>query len=1090
MKLIVSLALVVGLACACDGQQEKPLLLQKPTVSRTRIVFAYGDELWIVGRDGGDAVRLTSDSGVKTDPKFSPDGELVAFSGQYDGNFNVFVVPSSGGQPHRLTYYPATEMVVGWTPDGKSVLFRSQRSSSSERFDRLFSVPADGGPVSPLPLPMAEEGSYSSDGSHLAYVPYWNRLANAYLPWKRYGGGLASPIWIADLSDSRVIEIPHENSTDFNPMWVGDKIYFLSDRNGPVTLFTYDTASKKVVEVIANRGLDLDSASAGPGVIAYEQFGSLHLFDPETGHERTVPIHVNADLPQVRPQFKDVSAEIIHAGISPTGVRGVFEARGEILTVPAANGDVRNLTESPGTAERDPAWSPDGRSIAYFSDESGEYALQVRDQSGRGPVKKITMGTVAFFYSPQWSPDSKKIAYVDNHLNLWYVDIDNGIPVRIDQDAYLFAENVRQMSPSWSPDSRWIVYNKLLSNLLRAVVVYSLDTGKSTSITDGSADAKSAVFDKNGKYLYFTASTDIGPLMGSWELSTFRRFPTRSVYLVLLRKEYPSPLAPDMSDEKPRNGDAADAATPSPRAQQTPLRIDFEDISRRIVPLPIAARNYTGLFAGKTGQLFLLEAGITPGAARPPSVRTVHKFDVTTGKDEVLAEGVQDFHLSDDGEKCLYRQEQHWAITPTAQPARPGQGLLNTGSMQVWVDPRAEWKQMYEDAWRIERDFFYDSHLHGLDWRTAEKKYKVYLDSLASRADLNYLFNEMFGALTVSHLIVGGGDIPRGKSLEVGLLGADFTVANGRYRFARIYNGDKWSPELHAPLAEPGIDVRAGDYLLAVNGREVTASDDVYKFFVETADKPVRLKLGSTPDDQNNREVSVTPIADEGRLRVSAWMVDNMHEVDRLSGGRLAYVYLPDTNEAGYDLFNRFYFSQLGKQGAVIDERFNGGGQIPDTIIQNLQLHVWSYHVTRDGFPLITPTPAIFGPKVLMINQFCASGGDALAWYFRHEKLGSLVGERTWGGLVGVGGSYPILIDGGQVTTPRYRFMTPDLKWDVENVGVPPDYATELDPHAWRQGQDVQLQKAVKVLMEELKSNPPTDLRPQPPAFPNYNQKQ
>jgi tricorn protease len=1089
--LTVSLVLVViGVGF---GQGEKPLLLQKPTLSRTQIAFAFAGDLWVIGRDGGEAERLTTGAGLETTPRFSPDGQMIAFTGEYEGNVDVYVVPAAGGVPRRLTYHPGSDVVMGWTPDGKQVLFRSSRNSHSGRFGRLFTMSLEGGFPAELPLPMAEEGSYSPDGSRLAYLP----IAREPFPggpqffqaWKRYRGGMTTPIWIAKLADSSIEKIPRENSNDFNPMWIDNRVYFLSDRSGPVTLFAYDTVTKRVTQVIRNDGLDIKSASAGPGAIIYEQFGSLHLFDVSTGQAKRLNVQVAGDVLSVRPRYEKAATRIVQAGLSATGARAVFEARGEIVTVPAEKGNARTLTNTPGVAERDPAWSPDGQWIAYFSDESGEYQLHLRDQSGMGEARKINLGQPpSFFYAPTWSPDSKKIAYTDKRLNLWYLDLDKGAPVKVDTNTY---ENPwRMFDPFWSPDSRWIVYTKQLKNRLGAVFVYSLEEGKSYQVTDGMSDARFASFDKGGKYIYFTTSTDAGPTTGWLDMSSFNRRVTRSAYIVVLRKDLPSPLAPESDEEKPpsdaqKPGDAA-AGGAKPAAPKEPdkVTIDVENISQRILALPIPARNYTGMVAGKAGTVYLLEAELGTTALLGPTPVTLHKFDLEKRKLDKILEGISAFELSANGEKMLYRQGERWLIAATAQPVKPGEGALRLDDIEVRVDPRAEWNQMYREAWRIQRDFVYDPGWHGLDLKAAEQKYRPYLDAIAHRADLNYLFVEMLGELTLGHLFVSGGDLPPVAPVRGGLLGADYSIENGRYRFARVYNGENWNPQLRAPLTPPGVNVQAGEYLLAVNGRELRASDNIYRFFEGTADKQVVIKVGSDPSGANSRDVTVVPVAGEAGLRNMAWIEDNRRKVDQLSGGRLAYVYLPDTAVGGYTNFNRYYFSQIHKEGAVIDERFNGGGTAADYIVDYLRRPLMNYWTTREGEDFTTPVGSIYGPKAMIINEYAGSGGDLMPWLFRRAGIGPLVGKRTWGGLVGIY-DYPPLLDGGQVTAPRVAFYNPDGQWDVENRGVAPDIEVELDPAAWRAGRDPQLEKAVETVMEMLKKNPPP--KPKKPAYPNYH---
>jgi tricorn protease len=1099
-------AILLGAATLCHAASDK-FLAQHPTLSKTQIVFSYAGDLWSVPRDGGDAIRLTTGAGNETDPVFSPNGAMVAFTGEYDGNVDAFVVPASGGVPKRLTYHPGPDSVIGWTPDGKNVLFRSTRNSYS-RFTRLFTVPVEGGFETEVDLPMADSGSFSADAKRIAYLP----INTAFATWKRYRGGQTSPIWVANLADAQIEKIPRDNSNDFNPMWIGDKIYFLSDRSGPITLFSYDLKTKKVDRLVKNEGLDIKSASAGPGAIVYEQFGGIYLFDLKAGATKKVEIRLAGDIPGMRSTYEKVNGRFVHANLSPTGVRAIFEARGEILTVPAEKGDIRNLTNTPGIAERDPSWSPDGKRIAYFSDESGEYALHIRPQSGAGPVEKFDLGKPsAFFYSPRWSPDNKKIAYTDNRLQLWYIDLDKNTPVRIDADTYDTPEH--NLNPDWSPDSKWISYTKLLKNHLRAAFVYSTEGGKSHQVTDGMSDAQFSYFDKNGKFLYFMASTNLG-LSPAWlDMSSEDHTTSRNVYLVVLSKTEASPLAPESDEEKgttdkkesgagsresgakegsqgvkesgSQEGEKkAETADKKPEAEKKPepVKIDFEGIDQRIIALPIPARNYEGMDAGKTGILFVREVVQTPGA--PPS-STEYKFDLKTRKTEKLIEGIGVFEVSRNGEKMLYKQGQNYYIAGTAAPPKPGEGMLKLDAMEIRVEPREEWKQMYREVWRIERDFFYDPGLHGVNLADYQKKYESYLENIASRADLNYLFQEMLGELSVGHMYVGGGALPDVKRLRGGLLGADYKIENGRYRFARVYNGENWNPQLTAPLTQPGINVVAGEYLLAVGGRDVRPPENVYSFFEETAGKQVVLKVGPNADGSGSREITVVPIANDQGLRNLAWIEENRRKVDKMTGGRVAYVYLPNTAGAGFTNFNRYYFAQVDKEGAIIDERFNGGGQVADYIVDHLNRPELSHWATRWGTDFTTPQQAIYGPKAMIINEYAGSGGDALPWMFRQRHTGTLVGKRTWGGLVGIFG-FPQLLDGGFVTAPNLAFWNP-LKndWEIENHGVPPDVEVEFEPAAVRAGHDPQLEKAVEIVMAELKKHPPQEHKR--PPFPNYH---
>jgi tricorn protease len=1077
---------------------DPPLILNHPAISASNVAFGYAGDLWVVARTGGEARRLTTGAGLETHPVFSPDGTQVAFAGEYDGNLDVYVVPVEGGEPKRLTYHPDPDLPVGWTPDGKAVLFRSTRSSYG-RFTRLFTVPLTGGLETELPLPMAEEASFSPDGTRLAYVPFTNTRAfpGGYIAWKRYRGGSVPFVWIANLQTSAVEKVPHVDSNDFNPMWVGSKVYFLSDRDGSTTLYAYDMNNKQVNCVLTPNGADIKSASACADGIVFDRIDGLYVFDPRTEKATRLDVKVRGDITAVRPRFEKVGKRIAKAGLSPTGTRVVLEARGEILTVPPDKGDARNLTNSPGVADRDPAWSPDGKSVAYFSDESGEYELHVKPQTGLGETRKYKLGDApSFYYAPTWSPDSKHIAYTDKRKNLWHLNLATGKSTKIDTDP--LALGGAPSAPSWSPDSAWIAYERSLRSRMSAVFLYSLATGKTQQITDGMSNVGSVVFDAGGKYLYFTASTDVGPVsFGS--MAGFNRATTSSPYLVVLSKDDPSPLLPESDEEK--DAAAKPPADAAKEKKETPkVKVDLENIDQRILALPMPNRNYTGLLAGKAGTLYLLEGEPVMMMRRglPPGV-TVQRFDLSKRKAEKVVEGVSQVTISHNGEKMLYRQgPDKWVLTSVGTPKpegalrmladatpKPGEGPLKLDDVEVKVDPRAEWEQIYRETWRIERDFLYDPNAHGLDLAAAQKKYQPYLAGLGSRHDLSLLMEEMLGELCLGHVYVAGGDAPTPPDSKAGLLGADYKVENGRYRFAKIYRGEAWNPDLRAPLLQPGAGVKEGEYLLAVNGKDLQGTDNVFRLLEGTAGKQTVIKVGPNADGKGAREVTVVPVPNERQLRNLAWVDANRKKVEALTGGQVAYIYVPDTSAEGFARFNRYFFAQTDKHAAIIDERFNGGGALADHIVDYLRQPLRNYLTGRsgEGEDMQFPGGAIHGPKVMLINERAGSGGDYLPYTFRQAKLGPLVGKRTWGGLVGIGG-YPTLIDGGSVTAPRMGIWFPNGRWDVENRGVAPDIEVEFDPQAVREGKDPQLDKAIELVLSEMKRNPPPVAKK--PAFPNY----
>jgi tricorn protease len=1113
--LLTFFALLPIFASAQAAPAPPLLLLRNPSLSQDKIAFRYADDIWTVSRMGGEAERLTSNGQVVAGPFYSPDGNWIAYSAHLNGNTDAYIIPAAGGVPRRITWHPDTSTVVGWSPDSKDLLINSM-AASYRHYRRLFRVHADGSGVpEPLPLPSGFEGSFSPDGQSLAYDPI-TRLQPA---WKRYVGGNTTPIWIVNLKTLDLVKVPRENSNDSNPVWVGDQVYFLSDRDstgknaGPVTLYRYGIATREVSQVVPNTSYDLKSFQAGPGGLVYEQFGSIHLLDTATNADKTVSIQVHGELAALAPHRVNLAPdEIQNAALSPTGARAVFEAHGEIFTVPAEKGDTHNLTQTPGVAERDPSWSPDGKTIAYFSDASGEYQLYLHDQTGFKSPTVIDLGPEpSYFYSPTWSPDSKRIAYTDKHLRLWTVDVPAGKPLLVDKEIY------GSWGPSfgavWSPDSKWIAYHRDLDNQLDAIFLYSLETRKATQVTDGMSDAISPSFDPNGKYLYFLASTDDGPSKAGIDLSSLDRAQTRAAYVVVLSKDGASPVPPQSDDEKikdearkddkkdadkkdsdkkddKKDADKKDGDKDKKDADKpVEVKVDLDKIGDRILALPIPPRNYGGITAGKTGVLYLGETapfGRSSNEDGGSGIRAIWRFTLEKRQPESVLSDLDAFTVSADGSKVLYGRKGGWTIA-SADDLKPSDNApgkpLNLGGLETVIDPRAEWRQMYHETWRIERDFLYDPHTHGLSIPRIEAKYMPYLDTLASRSEFTYLSTEMLGEITIGHMFIRGPHQPD-HGAKTGLLGADYKTENGRYRIAKIFGGQNWTPGLASPLTLPGVFVHEGEYLLAVNGRELHAADNLYEFFDGTAGKQTILRVGPTSDGKAARDVTVVPIDDEDGLRNLDWIEANRRKVGDLSGGKVAYVYMPNTGGSGYTNFNRYFYSQLDKQALVLDERYNEGGFIADYVVDVLKRFPLSGAIERDGKPMHDPVGAIFGPKVMLINQSSGSGGDAMPWYFKKAGIGKLVGTRTWGGLVGIGG-YPTLLDGGSVTAPRYAIYGLNGEWEVENHGIAPDVPVEELPKDVAAGHDRQLETGVQLVLDELKAHPVPQI-PIPP-YPNYH---
>ncbi len=1076
----LTLAILVLLAIPGFLAAQGTRLLRHPDVNGDSVVFDYAGDLWSVPRAGGRARRLTSTPGVESDPHFSPDGSQIAFTATVGGNTDVYLMPSAGGNPVRLTYHPADDRVRGWSPDGSRVIFSTVRTSApQEAYFQLWSIGVGGGLPEQLPPPRAATGSFSPDGKSLAFEELTTTFFPGWLEasfWRHYRGGRTHPISVMNLSDASVETVPWNNSNDSYPMWIGDTIYFISDRNHTANIFSFKIGSGQVTQLTNHTDFDVMNAGAGKDAVVYEQAGFIHLLDVKTGKSSQLRIDISGDLPWARPQFKKVAGMIRNAGLSPTGARAVLEARGEIFTVPAEKGDPRNLTQSSGAHDRSPAWSPDGSKIAWLSDSSGEYRLVLGEPSGLKPTREIKLPTTGFYLEPAWSPDNSKILIEDNHRNLWTIDAASGAAEKIDTDRN--PDPFRSFNPSWSPDSKWIVYSKNLPSRLRAIFLYSLVDKKAFQITDGMADSVSPAFDAGGKYLYFLSSTDFGPSTSWLEMSSLDRPVRRAVYLAVLSSADPSPFLPESDEEKPappkeektvpkeekkESPKPADGKAAKEDASKT--RIDIEGIRHRIISINIPAGNYAGLSAGPADSFFYVEMP-SPGGGGP----RLHKYQLKDRKSMPFLEGVANYSVSADGNKLLYRAGPRWGIVGTAAPAKPGDGALNVSNLEMKVDPKEEWADIYRETWRIQREYFYDSEMHGADWNAIYEKYLPLLADVGHRADLSYIIAMMGGELTVGHSYLNGsGDVPTDDPVQVGMLGADLAVENGRYRIKRIFDGENWNPGLSAPLSAPGVDVKVGDYLLEVNGREVVPPTNPYSLFEGTAGKQTVIKVSSSPSGDDPRLVTVVPVPSENALRTRAWVEDNRRMVDKLSGGKLAYVWLPNTGGAGYTYFTRYFYAQQEKQGAVIDERYNQGGMVADYIVNELDRKLMGFFALRDGEPSTSPIAGIYGPKVMLINESAGSGGDALPFMFKLRKIGPLVGTRTWGGLVGTLG-FPSTIDGGGITAPNLAFYNLQGEWDVENIGVSPDISVAYTAKEVLAGRDPQIERAVEEAMQLLKT--------------------
>lgn len=1037
-------------------------LLREPTISEDHIVFVYANDLWITDRDGGEARRLTSDEGGETNPHFSPDGSKIAFTAQYDGNTDVYVVSAEGGQPERLTWHPGNDQVTGWTPDGEEVLFVSGRKGHPTQSSTFYTVSLDGELPQKHKIPRAAAGEISDDGSHIAYQPV--SLSDA--EWRNYRGGQAKPIWVVDLESDELQTSPRANrERHINPIWLDGVVYFLSERDYTMNIWSYNPETGESEQHTFHSQFDVKNLDSGDDVIVYEQGGYLYELDPSTGEHQKIEINVKGDMTHARPRWDNASATSLdNAFLSPTGERALFQYRGEVITVPKEKGTWRNLTKSSGIANRYPVWSPDGQQVAWFSDKSGEYQLYISDQKGLEDPKKIDLPEPTFFFEPRWSPDGNYIAYTDTHFRLWYVNLETEEATHVDTDGYAHPD--RTLKPKWSPDSKWIAYSKRLPSHYHVIKVHNIENGETYQITDGMADAINPVWDESSNYIYFLASTDFGLNTGWLDMSSYDMSTTRALYMVLLDDETPSPFLPESDEEPISENDEKNKKEESTDTDNSEVIIDTEGITDRIVAADIPQKNYTGLIPGPENQVFYHE-----NIPEQPGT-TLHRYNVAERKSEPFLSPVNEATTSHDRQNLLYRSGSTWGIVSTAErPPNVGDGELDVSGIEVRVEPQKEWQQIFMDGWRFQRDFLYVDNVHGAPWQKIHDWYSPWVDHVRHRSDLSYLIDILGGEVSVGHSFNFGGDYPDLDQVSIGLLGADLEEANGHYRIKKIYSDENWNPDLHAPLAQPGIDIQEGDYILAVNGRELQAPTNPFRLFEETADRNTILIVNDKPTMEGSHEVSVIPVSNENELRTRAWVEENRRKVDEMSDGRLAYVWLPNTAQAGYQAFNRYYFAQQDKDGIVVDERNNSGGSAADYMIDVMDRDLLGYFNSKAGDkfpPFTTPMAGLWGPKVMLINESAGSGGDLLPYMFREKEIGPLIGTRTWGGLVGIWDTPPF-IDGGAMTAPRGGFFNKNGEWDVEGEGVSPDIQVMQRPKEVINGNDPQLQRGVKQALELLK---------------------
>lgn len=1127
-------------------------LLSMPAVSAKKIAFVYGEDLWTADRDGKNAKRLTSDLGVESYPVFSPDGSLIAFSAQYDGNTDVFTIPVDGGTPLRLTYHPGVDIVRGFTPDGKHILFNSPRHVFSGRHSQLFTVPLEGGMPTQLPIPWGFEACFSPDNKYIAYTP----VRDATAQWKHYRGGTHSRIWIMDLKTYDVVELPQPEGrcNDLDPNWMGDTLYFRSDRAGEYNVFAYKPNGKKptnddIRQITRFTDFPVLDINHDQDTLILEQAGYLHLLKPDETTPVKLTIAINVDAPEARPRFVKGKKYVRDVSISPSGARAIVEFRGEIVTVPAEKGDPRIITASPGVHDRSPIWSPDGKTIAWFNDDGGEYQLVMMPQNGKGEQKKYKLEGGGFYYGGVFSRDSKKFAYVDNSHRLFVLDVETG---KISEIAY--NEHGRVISvklSSWSPDNKWIAFSLESPAKISRVYLYSFEQNKAFPITDGLSDANEPVFDAGGKYLYFISSDSTGMSKHGFSQSASDLRPPRySLSMVVLRKDIPSPFLKESDEEKgeqpkpklprprpdadaPKDDEKKDEPKKDEKADEKDAKkdeskkdepkkdgkfhIDLDGIDQRIIAIPMPSGRYRNLQAGAANQFFVLASGTDDEGGRRGGEgfglgSNLMRFDVESRKSTSVKSGVGTYELTPDGRKMLYSQAGDWYIgstgggggassalasalagrrgggMPSAPPSMPaasestGDGRLNLDAIEIRIDPRAEWKQILHEAWRVNRDFFYDPNMHGCDWVAIKKKYEPFLEHVHNGGDLYKVIRWMLSELAVGHSYTTPGERLNEKGrVGGGLLGCDYEIHDGRYRFKKIYSGLNYLSELRSPLTAPGVNVKEGEYLLAVQGVDLKPPMEIYSLFENTAGKTIELTVGPNADGTKSRVVSVEPLASEAALRNREWIEGNLRKVEKATEGKVGYVYVPDTAGQGVQYFKRYFYPQVDKQALIIDERFNSGGQIADYYIEALTRPFASYWAPRYGSEWRSPSAAVFGPKVMIADEGAGSGGDMLPWMFKKFKVGPVVGKRTWGGLVGISG-YPTLLDGGNVTAPSFAIWTPEEGFTVENEGVAPDHDVDMWPKEVNAGKDPQLEKAIELALEALKKSPPkSDKRPDYP---------
>ncbi|MGA9115345.1 MAG: PDZ domain-containing protein [Bacteroidota bacterium] len=1083
---VSGLALCAALLLLPSGilpAQQEARLLRFPAIHGDRIVFSYAGDLYTVSASGGTARRITGDEGYEMFPRFSPDGAWLAFTGQYDGNTEVYLMPSAGGVPRRLTYTATlgrddvsdrmgpNNIVMTWR-DNKTVVYRSRRIERNDFIGQLFYASVDGGPPEQLPLPRGGFCSFSADLRKLAY----NRVFREFRTWKRYRGGQADEVWIYDFETKALTNVTNNPAQDIIPMWRGNRIYFASDRDSRMNLFVYDLDTKQTRKLTTFSDFDVKFPSLGDRAIVFENGGYLYTLDLETEKVQKVPITLQEDFAIGRGGLRDVSKEVTNFEIAPDGNRALFGARGDVFTVPAKYGNVRNLTATSGVHERNSKWSPDGKWISYVSDATGEDEIYIRPQDGSGPAVQLTRNADTYKYQPVWSPDSRKLLWSDKKLRLQYVDIETKSVTPVAQ-----ATAWEITDYAWAPDSRWIAYARPEEKQMTTVYLYSVDRKETHAVTDGWFTSYSPTFSSCGKYLYFVSNRSFSPSYNNVEWN-HAYFDMARIYLVALTADAPSPFAPRSDEvavqtEKKKEEAKSDKKEGKEAEKSVTVKVDVEGLQRRITALPVDPSNYGPIaFAG--GSLYYIRNGMKD--EKP----LLFLFDFEKQKEVELGQ-FNGFEISANGKKMLVGGEGSYAIIDLPTSRIEVKDRLDLGGMKVRLDRRAEWNQIYNECWRQMRDFFFAPNMHGVDWPRMRENYRPLLEHVQHRADLTYIIGEMIGELNIGHSYVGGGDYPKAERIKTGLLGArlERDRSSGAYRVAHILQGQNWDKSLRSPLTEIGVNVKEGDYILAVDGAPTSEMTDIYEALVNTAGRQVTLKVNATPSESDARTVTVVPIADEQPLYYLEWVQRNIEKVNKATNGRVGYVHIPNMGSDGLNEFIKYYYPQVRKDALIVDVRGNGGGNVSSHIIERLRRSNILVDIARNAAPAPDEGGGVIGPKVMLLDEFSASDGDIVAYRFKAHKLGPVIGKRSWGGVVGIRGTLPLL-DGGYMNRPEFsRYDLEGREWVMEGRGVEPDIFVDNDPAREFAGVDDQLNRAIEVVQEELRKNPPR--LPAPPPYPD-----